>query len=330
MQPKNWNEAFFSSPGPRTRAEAITLFLKAFCMGVADLIPGVSGGTIAFITGIYEGLLDAVGSVNKRSIGALLRFDLKAFVSIVHIRFLIPLVLGMLSAIFILARLMHYLIVEHPIPTWAMFFGLIAASIIVIFRELEDPKRADNIAALVFGAIFAWMMVSLIPVDTPTAPWFIYLCGIIGISAMILPGLSGSFLLLILGKYEYITGAVKNPFGEGNFIILLTFVAGSLTGVAGFSRVLNWFLKHYRSQTMAFLTGILVGSMKKVWPWKKVLQTKIVRGKVKILSEANILPESFDSTVLLAIGLCVLGFVGVLFMEAKVSHKNIDNKPQEI
>lgn len=318
MQPKNWQEAFLSSPGPRTKKEAMTLFIKAFCMGIADLIPGVSGGTIAFITGIYEGLLDAVGSVNKRSISALLRGDLKSFLSIIHIRFLIPLVLGMLSAIFLLARLMHYLIVEHPVPTWATFFGLIGASIIVIFRELDGPTKPGNLGALTFGAVFAWIMVSLIPVDTPESSWFIYLCGIIGISAMILPGLSGSFLLLILGKYEFITGAVKNPFAEGNFIILLTFVAGSLTGVAGFSRVLNWFLKHYRSQTMAFLTGILIGSMKKVWPWKRVLESKIVRGKVKIISEANIMPESFDGSVLLAITLCIVGFVVVLLMESKI------------
>ena len=133
MQPKSWKEAFLASPGPHSRKDYITLYLKAFCMGVADLIPGVSGGTIAFITGIYEGMLDAVGSVNKRSLSALLRLDLKSFLSIVHIRFLIPLVLGMLSAIFLLARLMHFLINEHPIPTWASFFGLIGASIIVIF-----------------------------------------------------------------------------------------------------------------------------------------------------------------------------------------------------
>lgn len=321
MEYKSLKEAFLASPGPKEKKDYAVLFGKAFCMGVADLIPGVSGGTIAFITGIYEGLLDAVGSVNKKSIGAILKGDIKTAVSIIHIRFLIPLVLGMLSAIFMLARLMHYLITDHPIPTWAMFFGLIAASIIVIFKQLEDPKKWDNILSLAIGAVFAWVMVSLIPVDTPTDSWFIYLCGIIGISAMILPGLSGSFLLLILGKYEFITGAVKNPFGEGNFIILLTFVAGSLTGVAGFSRVLNWFLKHYHSQTMAFLTGILIGSMKKVWPWKEVLESKVIRGKTKILREANILPESFDSGVLLAIALCIVGFILVLGMESRVNKK---------
>lgn len=314
-----WMEALQASPGPVEKRDYLILYIKAFVMGIADLIPGVSGGTIAFITGIYEGLLDAVGSVNKESVGAILKLDFKKALSIIHVRFLAPLVFGMLSAIFLLARLMHYLITDHPIPTWAAFFGLIAASIIVIFRQLEDPKSMANIISMVVGAVFAWIMVSLIPVDTPTDSWFIYLCGIIGISAMILPGLSGSFLLLILGKYEFITGAVKAPFVEGNFPILLTFVAGSLTGVAGFSRVLNWFLKHYHSQTMAFLTGILVGSMKKVWPWKEVLETKVVRGKVRILRDANIIPETFDGQVALAAGLCILGFIAVLWMESRVN-----------
>ncbi len=291
-------------------------------MGIADLIPGVSGGTIAFITGIYEGMLDAASSVNKRSLSALMRFDIKGFLSIVHIRFLVPLVVGILSAIFLLARVMHYLINEQPIPTWATFFGLIAASIIVIFKELDHPKAPKNLIPLVIGAVFAWIMVSLIPVDTPTESWFIYLCGIIGITAMILPGLSGSFLLLILGKYEFITGAVKSPFVDGNFVTLLTFACGTLTGLAGFTRILNWFLKHYRSQTMAFLTGVLIGSMKKVWPWKEILESKIVRGKVRILRDANVLPTELNGEVILAIALCILGFVAVLWMESKSRKMN--------
>lgn len=317
MQAKNWKEAINASPGPKTKYDFLILYLKAFCMGVADLIPGVSGGTIAFITGIYEGMLDAVSSVNKRSLAALLRLDFKGFLSVVHIRFLIPLFGGILSAVFLLARLMHYLISEKPIPTWATFFGLIGASIIVIFRELDHPKAAKNLIPLVVGAVFAWIMVSLIPVNTPTDSWFIYLCGVIAITAMILPGLSGSFLLLILGKYEFITGAVKSPFSDGHMIILLTFVAGTVTGIMGFTRILNWFLKHYRSQTMAFLTGILIGSMKKVWPWKEILETKVIRGKVRVLRDANIMPHEFNAQVALAIILCITGFVAVLWMESK-------------
>lgn len=316
-------EAWDASPGPRSIKEYLVLYLKAFCMGCADLIPGVSGGTVAFITGIYEDLLAAIGSVNKDVFIALIRFDLKKVISIVHLRVLIPILVGMLSAIFSLARLMHYLIQDHPVPTWALFFGLIGASIVVIFRELDHPFKTGNLLSLVGGFIFAWLMVSLIPVQTPMDSWFIYLCGIIGITAMILPGLSGSFLLLILGKYEYITGAVKSPFVGDNFSILITFALGSVTGVIGFSRLLNFFLKNYRSQTMAFLTGVLVGSMKKVWPWKETLETAVIRGKVKVLREANIVPSSFNNETLLAISLIVAGFLVILWLESKVK-----NKPQ--
>ena len=161
------------------------------------------------------------------------------------------------------------------------------------------------------------MMVSLIPVDTPDAFWFIYLCGIIGITAMILPGLSGSFLLLILGKYEYITGALKNPFAEGAPLILIVFLMGTATGLLSFSKILNFFMKNYRVKTMAFLTGILIGSMKKVWPWKEVLESKIVRGKTKIIREMNIMPTEFNNEVVVAIALMLIGFIFVLVLEKK-------------
>ncbi len=316
MNPQSWKDAFVAGPGPRSKKEYFILFIKAFVMGIADLIPGVSGGTVAFITGIYEELLDAIGSVNKRFFVTLLKGDLKSALGVVHIRFLIPLLMGILGAIFLLARFMHYLMNHHTVLTWSAFFGLIAASIVVVFKEQSDPKKSSNLVSLILGAVFAWIIVGLIPVTTPEESWFVFLCGIISISAMILPGLSGSFLLLILGKYEFITGAVKNPFSQQNFIVLVTFACGSLVGVMGFSRFLNWFLKHYRCQTMAFLTGVLIGSMKKVWPWKEVLETKVIRGKVRILREANIIPEVFDGQVALAIGFILVGFIVVLFIES--------------
>jgi putative membrane protein len=319
MNKLTMKDAILKSPGPSTLKDFITFFIKAFCMGCADLIPGVSGGTIAFITGIYEDLLAAIASINKDVLLLLLKGRLKQAISIVHVRVLFVLLFGMLTAIFSLARLMHYLMIEHTILTWATFFGLIGASIVVIFKELKSPFEMKNIISLVIGAILAWLMVSLIPVETPTTSWFIYLCGIIGITAMILPGLSGSFLLLILGKYEYITSAVKSPFVEGNFIILITFALGSVTGVMGFSRVLNYFLKNYRSQTMAFLTGILIGSMKKVWPWKEVLETAVIRGKVRVLRDMNVLPEGMNSQTMMAIALMIVGFILVLLMESQVN-----------
>lgn len=315
MSSQTWRDAIETSPGPKVKKEYIVLYIKGFMMGIADLIPGVSGGTIAFITGIYENLLDAISSFNKDVITKLLKFQIKDALSQVHIRFLAALMMGIFTAIFSLARVMHYLMNEHPVPTWAAFFGLIGASIVVIWNQLENHSSPENIFWLSLGAIVAYVTVGLIPVTTPFDWWFIYLCGIIGITAMILPGLSGSFLLLILGKYEYITGAIKNPFVAENFITLVTFSLGSLTGLLAFTRVLNFFLKNYRNHTMAFLTGILIGSLRKVWPWKEVLSTKIIRGKVRVLEDANIIPQDFNSEFFIAIAFIILGFVGVLYLE---------------
>ena len=291
-------------------------------MGIADLIPGVSGGTIAFITGIYDMLLDAVASINNTFIKKVLSFKIVSAIGHLHIRFIIPLIFGIFTAMITLARVMHYLINEQTVPTWSLFFGLIAASIIVIWNKLDDHFSPMNLLMISIGAIVAYVLVSLIPVDTPDSLWFIYLCGIIGITAMILPGISGSFLLLILGKYEFITGMLKNPFAEGAPLVILVFLCGTITGLLSFSKILNFFMKNYRVKTMAFLTGILIGSMKKVWPWKEVLESKIVRGKVRVIREANILPSEFNTEVMLAAVLVILGFVGVLYLEKKSAPKN--------
>lgn len=317
MQPQSWKEALLATPGPQRRSEYLILLVKGFCMGIADLIPGVSGGTIAFITGIYDHFLEAIASLNKNFFLALLKFDFKAALSQIHLRFLIPLFAGILTAIMGLARLMHYLLLHHPVPTWALFFGLISASIVVIWRHLEHPSSLRTIFFLLLGTIGAYIIVGLIPVETPESYWFIYLCGIIGITAMILPGISGSFLLLILGKYEFVTGAVKSPFADGNTIILLVFVSGSITGLLSFSKLLNYFLHKHREATMAVLTGILIGSMRKVWPWKEVLQSKVIRGKVRVLQDRNILPTEFNTEFYIAIALIVIGLLFVLFLEKK-------------
>ncbi len=303
------------TPGPRTKSEYLKLYCKGFCMGTADLIPGVSGGTIAFITGIYENLLDAITSINKDFFVKVLTLKWAEALAQVHIRFLVPLAFGMITAILSLARLMHYLINHQPIPTWAAFFGLIAASTIVIWKDIDKPFKPQNFFFIVLGAVIAWVLVSLIPVTTPFEWWFIYLCGVIGITAMILPGLSGSFLLLILGKYEYITGAIKNPFLVENMATIGIFLCGTISGLLGFSKILNYFMKHYRAQTMSVLTGILIGSMKKVWPWKEVIETRIVRGKVKVLRDANVFPSEIGTETYIAIALIILGFISVLLME---------------
>ena len=316
-------EVWAQGPGPTNKKEYIIHFLKGFLMGTADLIPGVSGGTMAFITGIYEGLLAAIASIDGEVLKLLLKFQIKEVLKRVHLRFIIPLGFGILMAIFSLARLMNFLIREKPIPTWALFFGLILASIIVIWRQLEDHFHIKNLIFIALGALFAWLIIGLIPVETPDGHWFLYLCGVISITAMILPGISGSFLLLILGKYEYITAAVKNPFSSENIVIMGVFAAGAATSLIGFSKLLNWLLTKFHGPTMAFLTGVLIGSMRKVWPWKEVLETKVIRGKTKILREANILPQEFNNEFYLAVVLVVLGFAAVMAMDIYSRKKKI-------
>ena len=268
MAKETWRDVILKGPGPQNKKEAVALYVKGLLMGTADLVPGVSGGTVAFVTGIYENLLEAISSVDKSFFLDLSKLNLKAAFSRVHFRFLIPLVLGIGTAIFSLARFMHFLMNDYPHQTWGLFFGLIIASIIIVGKNLEKLSSVKALFFICFGSFVGHLLVSLIPVSTPHSLWFIFICGMIGITAMILPGLSGSFLLLILGKYAYVTGALKAPFIGSNFQILFVFLMGMITGLLSFSRVLRFFLRSYREMTLSFLMGLLIGSVQKIWPWK--------------------------------------------------------------
>jgi len=308
-----WKEALGASPGPRSFKAATLLFVKGVCMGSADIIPGVSGGTIALITGIYENLLQAVRSVGSEMVKQLLRCHVKGAMAQVHIRFLLPLFFGISLAIVSLARIMNHLLHHYPVFTWSLFFGLIAASILVVGKKVKG-WTGGPILWFLMGIALAYIIVSMIPVQTPEALWFIFVSGLIAICAMILPGLSGAFLLLILGKYEFITGALKNPFLPDNLIIILVFVFGCAVGLIAFSRVLNFFLQKYHNVTLAFLTGLMAGSMKKIWPWKEVIETKIIRGKSHDLVVQNILPPSLDKAFYIAISLAIIGLIVVILL----------------
>ncbi len=312
--PKSWAEAFFSSPGPRSFKSAVFLAVKGMCMGAADTVPGVSGGTIALITGIYEDLLAAVKSANARVIGRLAVLDIKTALAELHIRFLLSLFLGIGVAVVTLARIMNYLLHHHPQLTWSLFFGLIAASIWVVGKKI-DRWHAGTVVTFLIGAAAAFQVVHLVPATTPETLWFIFLSGFIAICAMILPGLSGAFILLILGKYEFITATLKNPFDPVNAGIILVFVAGCGLGLAGFSRILKYLLDAYHNLTLAFLTGLMVGSMRKIWPWKETLEAKMVGGELRVLREKNVMPGAFDTDLLLALALMLVGFVFVICLE---------------
>ncbi|MGE4553045.1 MAG: DUF368 domain-containing protein [Desulfovibrionaceae bacterium] len=307
-------QAWMASPGPRRVREAGLLGLKGFCMGAADVVPGVSGGTIAFITGIYDDLLAAIRSFDAGALGRLARLDVPGALARVHLRFLLSLLLGLGLAVVSVARLMHWLLTVHPAPTWALFFGLIAASIWVVGRRV-DRWTAGAWGWAVLGGVGSWVLVGLIPVTTPDALWFVFLSGALAICAMILPGISGSYILLLIGKYEFVMAALRAPFDHGNLLVLAVFLSGAGLGIAAFSRLLGWLLVRFHRPMMALLTGFMAGAMRKIWPWKEVLQTREVAGKVFVLREANVLPPDWGTGFWLAVGLALVGAVAVLALE---------------
>jgi putative membrane protein len=311
----SWKKAFFATPGPLSFKEAFLLTLKGICMGSADIIPGVSGGTIALITGIYEDLITAIKSVDLRFVQLILTLKLKSALSRLHVRFLLSLFLGIALAILSLARLMNYMLHHHPVEIWSLFFGLIAASIVVVGRYIEAWSLKAGLVCFV-GTLIAFCIVSMIPLETPNDLWFIFICGIIAICAMILPGLSGAFILLILGKYEFITATLKNPFAYDHILIIAVFCLGCLTGLTAFSRLLKYFFSRFHNLTLAFLMGLMIGSMPKIWPWKEVVTSKIIDGKAFVLESRNVWPQrGLEGDVAIAMVLVATGFVAVLFLE---------------
>ena len=309
-----WKSAFFESPGPVSVKKAVSLALKGICMGSADVIPGVSGGTIALITGIYEDLIAALRSLDVKMVRKIFHLDLKGALADVHIRFLLTLFSGIIVAVLSLAQLMNYLLHHHPVPIWSLFFGLIVASILVVGKQVTNWLGKAGICFLA-GILAAAVIVNLIPIKTPETLWFIFLCGVVAICAMILPGISGAFILLILGKYEFITATLKNPFLVQNIIVILVFCLGCGVGLAGFSRVLNYLLEKFHNLTLAFLAGLITGSLMKIWPWKEILETQVIRGKAHVIWGRPIMPDSFGSEFYFALALMTAGFLGILVIE---------------
>ena len=286
------------------------LYLKGMAMGCADVVPGVSGGTIAFITGIYTELLDSIKSINLNALKILFRDGVPAFWKAINGTFLLTLLSGILIALITLARGIHYLLLNHPIWVWSFFFGLIVASCWHIGKEI--PRwRWQELAALAAGAIIAaWISVAS-PTQIEATPMIVFLAGSVAICAMILPGISGSFILLLMGLYEPILGAVKAL----DLGIMGLFAVGAGLGLMLFSRLLSWLLHHYQSVMFALLTGFMAGSLVKVWPWKKTLLTRINSKGVEVpFIQSNILPDS-ATTAVLALLLAGAGLGLVLLLE---------------
>ena len=290
------------------------VYLKGVAMGAADVIPGVSGGTIAFITGIYERLINAIKSINFSNIKLFFKGKFKEFWTNVDGTFLLCLVFGIVCSLFTLAHVMTYLLDNHPIQTWAFFCGLIMASTIFIGRDVKWNWK--TVLTFLIFTVLAYFITSPenTPINSESAYWYIFLCGAIAICAMILPGISGSFILVLLGQYYFMLEAVKTF----DIPIIIVFILGALIGILSFSNVLSWLFKHFKMITLASLTGFMLGSLNKIWPWKQTLSEYTDKeGIVRPLVEKNVLPNQFngDNHLLEAILLVIVGFALIFVFE---------------
>lgn len=282
--------------------------LKGFCMGSADIVPGVSGGTMALILGIYERLLKAIRSFDREWLQDMARLRLSDALARNDLPFLLPLMAGIAGAILFFTRVvpLPVLIVTHPEMIYGLFFGLILASIVVLMAEVSryGPVQVATTAA---GVALGFAIVNLVPFETPNSAWFIFLCGFLAISAMLLPGISGSFILLILGKYAYIINAL----GQFDLLVILTFAAGMVSGLVAFSRAVVWLLDRYHQPTLLVIKGILIGSLWIIWPFQdRVYET--VRGKAKLVTSSPVWPDNLDATVAASVLFLAAGFVLVM------------------
>ncbi|MFI3316976.1 MAG: DUF368 domain-containing protein [Rikenellaceae bacterium] len=314
----------------RKIGEYIAIALKGCAMGAADVVPGVSGGTIAFISGIYEELIASIKSVDLEAFKMLFSCRFKDFWAKVNGNFLMAVMCGVAISIVSLSKIMTYLLANHPIMIWSFFFGLIIASAILVFKEVRNFNLLSAVS-IIAGAVIAYMITVISPSQTPNDWWFILLCGAIAICAMILPGISGSFLLLLLGKYQYILSALS----DFNIPVIALFIAGAAIGIILFSHLLSFLLKNFHTATISLLTGFMIGSLNKVWPWKETLQsTANSHGELVALVERNILPSEFEaingqsSLFIYAIAMVIVGFFTIYAIEkvgAKMKQNSLNN-----
>jgi putative membrane protein len=283
--------------------------LKGLCMGAADVIPGVSGGTIAFLTGIYEELVNSIKSIDFTAVKMIFKGEFRDFWKKINGNFLFSVAIGILISIFSLAKLMQYLLLKTPVPIWSFFFGLILTSAIIIIKGIKD-KKWINILPFVSGIAVGIIICLISPSESPNNLWFIFLCGVIAICAMILPGISGSFILLLLGKYSYIMQAVS----EFNLIILIVFAIGAVIGIISFSNLLSWLMKKYYKATLFLMSGLMIGSLLKVWPWKRVLESGVDRPILPFDVTGN--PHIIQAIVFFIIGIALV--IGIELIAKKL------------
>jgi putative membrane protein len=305
---------------PRTFGKYIILGLKGFCMGAADVVPGVSGGTMAFILGIYQELISSIKSVDMKFFRLILSGRIQDAIESVSWKFLVSVAVGIFTAIFTIARLLSYLLYTYPVFIWSFFFGLVLASAATICLEIKK-WNITTVVGVISGTGLAFYVVGQVPVSTPETPWFLFMSGALAICAMILPGISGAFILVLLGKYHFVLEAVN----QKDIVTLGIVASGAAVGLISFVRLLSWLFKKYHEMTIAILVGLMLGSLRKIWPWKKDLE-EFGRDLSETLmtSQVNMWPTRFDSEVLTAIAFMVLGLIAVISINcmAKTKHQH--------
>ncbi len=313
------------------------LFLKGIAMGAADVVPGVSGGTIAFISGIYEELINTIHNLNFSFFKTWKENGFKKAWISYNLKFLAILLSGILVSFISLAKLIGWLLENHPILVWSFFFGLIVASIIYVGKEVKtwDLKI---ILALLIVSIGSYYITLAEPMASPENNLYILFSGFIAIIAMILPGISGSFILLLLGSYEVVINTLNDlttALFSGNWDLLWTsmikillFIIGAIVGIKLFSGVLNWLFKNFKNLTLAVLTGFMIGALNKVWPWKEVMSWRLNSEEIKVpLLEESVLPGNFmgDPQVPSALIAMIIGFLSIFILE-QIAQKKTETK----
>ena len=287
--------------------------LKGIAMGAADVVPGVSGGTIAFISGIYEELLESISSVSFKTVKTLRTSGLKSAWKQINGNFLLSLLVGIAISVVSLAKIISWLLENEPVLLWSFFFGLVLASIFYIGKQITK-WNVLTFSILIAGALLAYWITTLQPLVTEnSSAVFLFIAGALAICAMILPGISGAFILVLLGAYRPVLEAVHSR----DLKIIAIIGAGAVVGLLTFSRLLKWLFHNYKNLTLAVLTGFVLGSLNKIWPWKRIVETKIIEGKEIVINEQSISPFVYgeDNQLLFAIFLAGIGFLVILLLE---------------
>ncbi|MCS6827922.1 MAG: DUF368 domain-containing protein [Caldilinea sp.] len=304
------------------------VYASGFAMGSADVVPGVSGGTIAFILGIYEELIGSIRMIGQPVFWrALLQLQWREAIRLINLAFLLTLLAGIATAIILLAPGIEWMLVNQPVIIWSFFFGLVLASIILVAPRVKVWSTGRWVA-LAAGLIGAYWLVGLTPVQTPEDWWFLMLSGAVAICAMILPGISGSFILVLLGKYHFFINAVN----QRDLVSIGLGGVGAAIGLVSFAQVLSWLFRRYHDLTVAALTGLMIGSLRKVWPWKETVATMLDRhGEEVPLLQRNFVPPffvegSFNTEIVFALAAALLGVAIVLVVERIAMARNSEGK----